>query len=62
MYRCQISKKLSVPGEPAYKIVTETRTKEYFRYEDKISTGTEIVKELLVCREEYLKHRAQNDT
>jgi len=55
MYKCSISGKQSLPGELAYKVVTETRSKDYFQYDEKTSTGVETVKEIIVCREEYLK-------
>lgn len=54
MYRCSISGKLSLPGESAYKVVTETRIKQYKDADDRIfATGSEIVKEILVSKEVY---------
>ncbi len=31
MYKCAISGKVSQPGEPAFKLVTQTRSKVYFQ-------------------------------
>lgn len=55
MYRCDITGQLSLPGEKAYKIVVETRVKEYKRDNYIFATGIEIVKEITVCKEEYLR-------
>lgn len=62
MYRCQISNKLSEPGTKAYKVITKTRPKTYKNVVKRgekdveiISHGSEIVEEVLVCREVYEK-------
>lgn len=62
MFRCQVSGKVSQPGEKAHKIVTKTRPRTYtnrvMRGEKEIvitSQGFEIVEELLVCEEVYNK-------
>lgn len=51
MYKCQACKAQSEPGEKQRHVVTETRPKTYINgeYGEKISKGTEIVKELAVC-------------
>lgn len=61
MYRCAISGKVSKSGEPAYKVVLETRPKTYFKKDiktgepRKVGEGFEIVKEVIVCRSVYEK-------
>jgi hypothetical protein len=61
MYRCEITGKISKPGQPLNKIVVETRPKNYTRwiknedtrlFEEKIvGQGFETVKELCVSLE-----------
>ena len=55
MFRCQLCNRLSAPRERSCKIVTETREKEYFSEirgrMHLVGTGTEIVKEAVLCRE-----------
>lgn len=58
MFRCQISGRVSKPGEKAFKVITETRPKTYYRKDKngnqiKIGEGREIVKELTVCERVY---------
>lgn len=77
MYRCAISGKVSQPGEPAYKVVTQTRNKVYFQNQIgkngkpvldsegrnvkyRAGTGTEIVQEVIVCKEVYEKMTGGN--
>lgn len=57
MFVCQECKKVSKPHDSPKKLVTKTRTKEYFTEEGKPvktekglpATGWEIVEEILVC-------------
>jgi hypothetical protein len=61
MYRCQITNKLSKPGEPLHKVIAQTRPKTYTRwfkneethqYEERvIGKGFEPVKELSLSLE-----------
>lgn len=59
MFRCQVSGKISEPREGAFKLVTKTRKKEYFKNDIKtgqpvkIGEGTEIVEEKTVCKAIY---------
>lgn len=59
MYRCEVSGKLSQPNERAYKLVTKTRKREYFKDDPKtgqpvkIGEGFEIVEEKVVCKDVY---------
>ena len=62
MFKCQITNKISKPGEKQFKIVTETRQREYteesWNRKEKISVtktfyGSEIVKEILLTEEGY---------
>lgn len=60
MFKCQVSGRVSKPGEKPFKIVTKTREKVYEnkkRSRDKIieftTTGWEIVEEKVVCKEVY---------
>ena len=55
MFKCQYSKELSKPREKPVTVVVETRPKTYYnRYKighklvEKVSYGTEIVKEIKV--------------
>ena len=62
MFICQKCNKLTDPGKPQNKIVVETREKEYFERNkygklEVIGKGFEIVKEINVCENCYLKHR-----
>lgn len=45
MFKCQSCNKISTPGEKQHKKTVETRQREYAGG----STGTEIVKEIVVC-------------
>lgn len=57
MYKCQKCGKNTLPGEKCNKIITATRERTYInKFKDrkgkeieKISTGTEIIKEISVC-------------
>lgn len=58
MFRCQVSGKVSKSGERAFKLVTKTRVKDYFRRNKegelvKIGQGTEIVEEKIVSKTVY---------
>lgn len=63
MFICQVSGKVSKPGEKAFKVVVETRPKIYYKeYKDnrtgeivkkKIGEGSEIVREVTVVEEVY---------
>ena len=59
MFRCQVSGKLSQPREGAFKLVTKTRKREYFKNDIKtglpvkIGEGSEIVEEKIVCKAVY---------
>lgn len=64
MFKCQISGRISQPRERAFKIITKTRNKTYtltrFNSVEKTefqveSQGSEIVQELMVCEEIYMK-------
>lgn len=46
MFRCQITNKLSKPGEKCNKIVVERREKLYKREGEVIARGWEIVREI----------------
>lgn len=69
MFRCQLSGKVSKPGEKGIKIVTKTRKKNYFKLDEKtnelvkVSEGWEIVQEKLVLKSEAEKYyaRSKND-
>lgn len=61
MFKCAITGRFSKPGDKVNRIVTKTRTKEYFeprynedtdRYENiKVGVGWEIVEEVLATDE-----------
>lgn len=59
MFKCQVSGKLSSPGEKSFKLISKTRKKEYFKNDAKtgqpikIGEGFEIVEELTVCEDVY---------
>lgn len=60
MFRCQVTGKVSQPGEKSHKVVTKTRPKTYtnrvMRGDKEVvitSQGWEIVQELVVCEEVY---------
>ena len=59
MYYCQATKRLSLPGDRAYKLVTHIRPKTYYRWnfrteqDEAIGKGTEIVREIIVCEQYY---------
>lgn len=54
MFKCQVTRKNSMPGEKPKKVVTKTRTREYFKMDSrtglpvKIGEGWEIVEEKMV--------------
>lgn len=48
MFRCQVSGKLSKPGDKQFKLVTHVRIRR--------DGGVETVKELSVCEEVFNKH------
>lgn len=58
MFKCYVTQKQTQPRETACKLVTHIRNKTYHR-KDKYGQdvvngqGTEIVKEVMVCRELY---------
>ncbi len=69
MFICQLSGKLSKPGEKAVKLVTKTRPKVYFEKDKKtgeqrkVGEGSEIVQELTVTEasyRRYMKERCQD--
>jgi len=61
MYRCEITNKVSEPGDPLNKIVALTRPKTYFRWikneennrweEVEVGHGSEVVRELSLSAE-----------
>lgn len=56
MYRCQVTGRLSKPGEACNKIVVETRARTYKHWdreaeEEWFSQGTEIVREITATQE-----------
>lgn len=60
MFKCQVSGRISKPGEKPYKIVTKTRPKTYVstkKVGDKVientTNGWEIVEEKIVCEKVY---------
>lgn len=60
MFRCQVSDRVSLPGEKAFKVVVETRPKIYLKEDKngvlkKVGEGSEIVRELTVCEDVYKK-------
>lgn len=62
MFKCQISGRISEPGEKSFKIVTKTRPKTYVsertQGERKVrvtTQGFETVQELTVCEAVYNK-------
>lgn len=61
MFICQVSGRVSKPGEKSFKVVVETRPKVYFEKDKKtgalkkVGEGTEIVKEVTVCEDVYKK-------
>jgi hypothetical protein len=67
MFICEVSGRVSEPGEKAFKIVTQTRTRDYFEYRQKdekspkllvkVGEGFEIVREKLVCRGVYESYK-----
>lgn len=62
MFICQLSGKVSKPGDKAVKLVVKTRPKTYFEKDRKtgeqrkVGEGTEIVQELIVTEEAYLRY------
>jgi hypothetical protein len=70
MFKCDVTGKLSQPREKSYKVVTKTRNKTYqekrYNQEEKEEyfvtfEGQEIVEELTVCEEVYLKMKGTNN-
>ena len=61
MFKCQISGRISEPGEASFKLVTKTRKRDYFKNDVKtglpvkIGEGWEIVEEKQVCKEVFEK-------
>lgn len=57
MFRCELTGKLTKPGEKMKKIVVQTRERVYLD-EDGLETGrgTEIVKEISVSEEAYIDY------
>lgn len=60
MFKCQISGKISKPGEKPFRIVTKTRAKTYVnkrkvgeKLVELVTTGWEIAEERVVCKEIY---------
>ena len=61
MFKCQKCDKNTMAGEKCHKIVVETRPKTYInqykdrkgRKHEKVTEGTEIVREINVCEECY---------
>lgn len=58
MFICQVSGRVSKPGEKSFKVVVETRPKVYYKtdkngIQKKVGEGSEIVKELTVCEDVY---------
>lgn len=60
MFRCQVSGRVSKPGEKPFKVVTKTRPKTYTntkkvgeRTVEFTTTGWEIVEEKIVCQKVY---------
>lgn len=61
MFKCKICGKMTQPGEKQYKKIVKTRNKTYHNLDkygkERISKGSEIVKEINVCekcaKEEY---------
>jgi len=56
MFKCELSGRVSVPGEKPVRVVLETRERIYTvktrdNKDKEIGRGTEIVREALVCRE-----------
>ncbi len=69
MFKCQNCGKNSRPHEKPTKVVVETREKEYVnkyyskkgKEHEKITYGTEIVKEKLLCDKCYRKVSEKNE-
>jgi hypothetical protein len=60
MFRCQLNKDLSNPGEKIVRLVVEKRFVEYKNAEgEKVSEGWEIVKELWVRSSNVEKAKAR---
>jgi hypothetical protein len=70
MFICQVSGRVSKPGEKTYKVVTKTRKKDY--YEDRtdekgitrtllVGHGWEIVEEKRVCEKVYKRMMNESD-
>lgn len=55
MFKCKICGNITQPGEKQYKKVVKTRNKIYHNLDkygrERISKGSEIVKEINVCEE-----------
>lgn len=51
MYRCQVTNRVSRPGEKLNKIVVETRDKTYYEDDVEIGYGHETVREISVSDE-----------
>lgn len=56
MYRCQVTGRLSNPGDACHKIVVETRSRTYKHWdreneEEWFTQGTEIVREINACEQ-----------
>ena len=57
MFKCQATGKITNPNEPAHRLVTHVRSRTYIRKnyktgsDEMVGHGTEIVREILVCKE-----------
>ena len=64
MFYCQATKKLVPAGEAAHKLVTHVRNRTYYRRNHKtgsdeiIGHGSEIAREILVCKEYFAECQA----
>lgn len=66
MFRCELTGKVSSPGEKPVRVVVETRPKVYYKEDKtgalkKVGEGFEIVKEMVVCQEAYQNMKGNNN-
>jgi hypothetical protein len=66
MFKCQATGRLVPAGESAHRLVTHVRSKTYTRWNHKkndheaIGHGSEIVREILVCKEYFAEATANS--
>ena len=61
MFRCELTNRLTYPGDKCYKLVTKVRHKQYraLGSDEIIGEGIETVEELSVCEQAYKAQLAE---